>query len=85
MNEYISLPAHSVNELINEGCGEVIFRTGPVNVTVINTDWNGTLFFIHRDDIGDPICEWDGVNKTSLKKLFNFRFNSCSFLGVHGG
>jgi len=73
-----------VNELINEGCGEVILRTGLVDVTVINTDSNGTLFFIHRDDIGNPISEWTGVNKASLEKLLNFCFNGCSLSGVHG-
>jgi len=73
-----------INELVNEGCGVVILGTGSINITVINTDPDGTLLFIHRDDIGNPICEWDGVDKTSLEKLFNFRFNGCSLSGVHG-
>jgi len=73
-----------VNELIDEWCGEVIFRTGPIDVMIIDTNSNDTLFFIDRDYVGDPICKWDGVNKASFKKLFNFCFNGYILSGVHG-
>ena len=73
-----------VNDLINEWCGKIIFRTGFVYITVIDTNPDCTLFFSYRDNVRNPICEWDRVNEASLKKLFNFRFNSCSLSGVHG-
>ena len=38
-----------INELIDEGCGEVILGTGLVTITIINTDSNSTMFFSHRD------------------------------------
>lgn len=72
-----------INKLIDEGYGEVILRTDPVDVTIINTDLNNTLFFSHRDNIRDPIHEGNGVDETSLEKLFNFCFNSCSLPRVH--
>ena len=40
-----------VNELINEWRGVVVFWASSINVAVIDTDANGTLFFIDRDNI----------------------------------
>ena len=73
-----------INELIDERCGEIILRTGAVDVTVINIDLDGTLLFIHRDYIRNLIRKWNGVNETSLEKLFDFGFNGCSLSRVHG-
>ena len=39
-----------ITELVNEGCGVVILGIGSMNITVINTDPDGALLFIHRDD-----------------------------------
>ena len=76
-------PSTLINELVNEGCGVVFFWGGSINITIIDTDSNSTLLFIHRDDVRDPICEWDGVNETSFKKIFDFRFYCCHLAGVH--
>ena len=76
-------PSMLINELVNERCGVVIFQAGSVDIAIIDTDANSILLFIHRDNVRDPIYEWDRVNETSFKKFFNFRFDSCSLAGVH--
>lgn len=76
-------PSTLINELVNERCGVVIFWAGSINTAIIDTDMNSTLFFIHRDNVRDPICEWDGVNEASFKNLFDFRFDCCNLAGVH--
>lgn len=77
-------PRTLINNLINKRSGEVVLWTGPVNVTIINTDSNDTLLFSHRDDIIHLVREGNGIDETSLEKLFDFYFNSGSLLGVHG-
>ena len=77
-------PSTLVNKLINKGCGEIIFRAGLIDITVINTNTDGTLFFILRHDVGDPIYEQNGVNEAGFEKLFYFCLNSCSLSRVHG-
>lgn len=77
-------PRTLVNELINKRGGEVILWTGLVNVTIINTDSNSTLLFSHREDIRHPVRERNGIDETSLEKLFDFCFDSGSLSGVHG-
>ena len=72
-----------VNNLINEWCGEIILRTGSINIMIIDTNTDGPLFFSHRHVVGDPICEWDRINKTGFKKLLYFGLNSCSLSGVY--
>ena len=72
-----------VNKLIDEGRREVILRIGTIDITVINTDSNSALLFVHRNYIRDPIRQWNGVNETSLEKLFDFCFDGCGLSGVH--
>ena len=45
-----------VDDLVNEQCGEVFFRTCPINIMEVCANANGTLFFIHRNEIRNPIC-----------------------------
>ena len=39
------------DDLIDEGCGEVVFGTCPIEVMKFCANVNGTLFFIHRNMI----------------------------------
>ena len=40
-----------INDLINEGCWEVVFGTFPIQITKVYTNANGTLFFIQGNMI----------------------------------
>ena len=39
-------PSAVINDLIDKGSRIIILRTGPIDVTIINTDLNGTMFLI---------------------------------------
>jgi hypothetical protein len=54
-----------INELVDEGSGEVVFRTSLVEVAKVCANPNGTLFLIDRDKIGYPGCVCDGVYEAS--------------------
>ena len=40
-----------IDNLIDEGCWEVVFRTCPIHIMEVFTEVNGTLFFIHMERI----------------------------------
>ena len=69
-------PSIVINDLINKRSRIIILRASMVNVTVINTDMNGTLFIIYRNNIGNPLCQGNQIDKTSFKKFLNFSLNS---------
>ena len=39
----------SIDDMINEGCGEVVFGTCPIKIMEICANANGTLFFYSRE------------------------------------
>jgi hypothetical protein len=43
-----------IDNLIDKGCGKVVFGTGVIEVAKIHTDMNSALFFVNRDRVGDP-------------------------------
>ena len=40
-----------INDLINEGCLEVVFGTHPIQIMEFYANVDGTLFFIHENRI----------------------------------
>jgi hypothetical protein len=61
--------------MINEGCREVIFRAGLIQVSKIHAYMNVSLFFIHKNGIGCPFNQGDWVDKASVKKFFYLFLN----------
>ena len=72
-----------INDLIDKGSRIIILRTGTIDVMVINTDPNGTMFLIYRNNVGDPFCQGNWVDETSVEKFLNLTFNGGSFLRGH--
>ena len=63
-----------IDNLIDEGCWEVVFGTCPIEVTKVGADVDGTLFFIHGSKIRNPSGVRNGVNEASCEQLLNFSF-----------
>jgi hypothetical protein len=50
-----------INNLVDEGCWEVVFGTGVIEIMKVSADVNSALFFVDRDGVGDPRRICDGV------------------------
>ena len=53
-----------IDNLIDEGCWEVVFGTCPIEVMEVCANENGTLFFIHGNMIRNPSGVCNGINET---------------------
>ena len=58
-----------IDNLIDEGCLEVVFGTRPIEVVEVCVNMNGTLFFIHGNRIRNPSCVCNGINEAGCAKL----------------
>ena len=54
----------SVNDLVNERSGEIVLGTCQIEITKVNTDTNGTHFFVNGNGIRNPSGIRDGVYET---------------------
>jgi len=72
-----------IDNMVNEGCGEVVFWTSLVQISEIHTNAYGSFLFINGNGIRNPFNERNRINKTFLEKLFYHNLYSCFFLGVH--
>jgi hypothetical protein len=54
-----------IDYLVNERGWEVVFGTSLVEITKFCTDANSCLFFVYKDEVGDPRSVRNGVNETS--------------------
>ena len=52
-----------IDNLIDEGCWEVVFGTCPIEVTEVSENVNGTLFFIQGNMIRNPSGVCNGINE----------------------
>ena len=66
-----------IDNLINEGCWEVVFGTRPIEVMKFCANMNDTLFFIHGNMIRNPSGVRNGVDEASCVQLL--------YLGSHHG
>ena len=73
-----------INDLITEGCGEVVFGTHPIEVMKFCTNTNGTLFFIHRNRIRNPSSVGNGVDESNYVQLLYLGFHRGQFGRVMG-
>ena len=62
----------SINNLVDEGGGIIVFRTSFVQIQKISADAYGALFFHDRNKVGNPGCIGDGVDKPDFVKLVDF-------------
>jgi len=76
-------PGTFINGLINEGSRIVIFRTGMIEISIINVNMDNALFFCHRDNSGHPIYKRDGIDEPNFEKFFNFTLDSSGPPRVH--
>ena len=52
-----------IDNLIDEGCWEVVFGTRPILIIEFCANMDGTLFFIHGNKIRNPSGICNGVNE----------------------
>ena len=55
-----------IDDLIDEGCWEVVFGTRPIEVAEVCANMNGTLFFIHGNRIRNQSGVCNGVDEASI-------------------
>ena len=78
------MPRTLINDLVNKWCGEVVFGTRFVQVTKVNVDMDGALFFEDGNWVGHPSGVFNGVNETSLSELIDFSFDGFRSRGMNG-
>jgi hypothetical protein len=52
--EYFT-PGTIIDDLVNEGAGEVVFKTRFVNIPIINAHADLILFLVKQNKIGNPV------------------------------
>ena len=73
-----------INNLIDEGCWEVVFGTCPIEIMEFYANVNGTLFFIHGNRIRNPSGVRNGVNEVGCAQRLDFSFNRATLEGWMG-
>ena len=73
-----------INNLIDEGCWEVVFGTHPIEIVEVCANTNGTLFFIHGNRIRNPSGERNGVNEAGCAQLLYLSFDRDRFGKMDG-
>jgi hypothetical protein len=68
-----------IDYLVDKRGWIIIFWTSPINIPIINTYMDCSLFLCDGNNIGNPISQRYRINKTCFKKFFNFGFNSNDF------
>jgi hypothetical protein len=53
-----------IDNLVNKIGWEVVFGTSMVEIMKVCVDTNNSLFFVHRDGVGDPQSVRNGVNES---------------------
>lgn len=72
-----------VDDLIYKGSGIIIFRTCPIDSMIVNTNVDSSLFLSRRNNIENPIYQWDRINETNFKMFFNFSLYGSFLSRVH--
>ena len=72
-------PRTVIDDLIYKGGGIVVLGASPIDILVVNTDPNSALLLIHRDSIGNPLCQRDRIYEARFKKFLNFCYYSSDF------
>ena len=73
-----------IDNLIDEGCWEVVFETRPIEITEVCENMDGTLFLIHRNRIRNPSGVGNGVNEAGSAQLLYLGFNRGHFGRMDG-
>ena len=74
----------SIDDLVNERCGEVVFGTFPIEVMEIYANTNGTLFFIHGNKTRNPSGVCNGINEAGCAQLLYLGFHRNHFGWMDG-
>ena len=73
-----------IDNLIDEGCWEVVFGTCPIEIMEFYANVNGTLFFIHGNRIRNPSGVRNGINAASCAQLLYLGFHHRHFGWMDG-
>ena len=73
-----------IDDLIDEGCGEVVFGTCPIEVMEVYANVNSTLFFIRGNRIRNASGVGNGVNESGCAQLFYLGFDRDRFGRMDG-
>ena len=73
-----------IDNLINEGCWEVVFGARPIQVMKVCANVDGTLFFVHRNRIRNPSGVCNGVNEAGYAQLLYLGFDRGHFGRMDG-
>lgn len=73
-----------VNDLIYKVSQIIIFKTCPIDITIVNTNMDSSFFLIYRKNIWYLICQWNMINETRFKKFSNFSLYGHCLSRVHG-
>jgi hypothetical protein len=65
-----------INNLVNKGSGEVMFRTRFVHVPKIHTYMDGFFLLIYENGVGHPFGQGNQVDEANIKQLLHLYLNS---------
>ena len=72
-----------IDNLIDERGRKVVFWTSFIDIPIINTYMNRTLFLVNWDKIGNPVYESHRINKSGFQKFLDFELDSSRFTWVN--
>lgn len=78
------MPRTLINDLVNKGCGKVVFEKRFFQVTKICADTNGALILENRNRVGYPCGILNGIDEISLLELFDLDFYGLTLRRVDG-
>ena len=55
-----------IQNLINKQCGEIVLRTGTIQITKISTYVDFSLLLINWNGVGNPLCQGNRIDKTNI-------------------
>ena len=73
-----------IDDLVDERCGEVVFRTCPIEITEVYANANSTLFFIDGNRIRNPSCVCNGINEVGCAHFSISAFTAATLDGWMG-
>ena len=73
-----------IDNLIEEGCWEVVFRTRAIDIMEVYANADRTIFFIHGKRIRNPSYVCNGINEASCVQLLYLSFHHSHFGWMDG-
>ena len=73
-----------IQNIINKWCGEIVLRTGMIQITEISMYADHSLLLIHQNGVWNPLRQGNGLDETGFQQLLYLFLNGGCFPRIHG-